>query len=87
MSSVFYSAIWFRHIRHKVHKGTEFGNDLLSCVLQCIKLLFCVSHNAEFDKEFMYFFLIHYDFLIYITTITRVMICVIAYCHVSYSEL
>ena len=41
---VIYNAIWSLHIRHKVHKGTEFGNYLLSCVVHCMFLLLSKSN-------------------------------------------
>ena len=40
---VIYNAIWCLQPRHKVHKGTEFGVDLLSCVVQCIIVFFVVN--------------------------------------------
>ena len=40
---VIYNAICCLQPRHKVHKGTEFGVDLLSCVVQCIIVFFVVN--------------------------------------------
>ena len=49
---VIYNAILYLQPRHKVHKGTEFGDDLLSCIVQCI-IVFLLLSMIEFDNELM----------------------------------
>ena len=52
---VIYNAILYLQPRHKVHKGTEFGDDLLSCIVQCIIVFFFMLSKSmiEFDNELM----------------------------------